>query len=444
MFQFYRSLYLQPRFFAVMITLTVVFAFGASFAPLFLIGQVSVFAIAVFFVLDILMLYQKKSGIAGQRISPERLSNGDENEIRIFLENTYPFSIHLKVVDEIPHQFQKRDLEFFLSLNSAESKFLNYSLRPVERGEYSFGGVNVFVSAIIGLVARRYIFSNDKMVPVYPSFLQMRKYELLAFTNRLSDYGLKKIRRIGHSMEFEKIREYVKGDDYRTINWKATARKNQLMVNQFQDEKSQHVYSVIDKGRLMKMPFEGLTLLDYSINASLVISNIALKKGDKPGLVTFSEKMNTLLPAESRATQISKIQEALYREKTNFLDSNFEMLNATLVRKLSQRSLILLYTNFESLQSLRRQMKYIKSVAASHLVVVIFFENTELKSLISEPAENTELIYQKTIAEKFAFEKRQIVKELKQHGIHSILTTPQQLTVNTINKYLELKARDFV
>src|SRR5581483_11180044 len=201
-------------------------------------------------------------------------------------------------------------------------------------------------------------------------------------------------------------RDYVKGDDYRTVNWKATARRNQLMVNQYQDEKSQHVYSVIDMGRLMKMPFEQMSLLDYSINAALVISNIAIKKGDKPGLVTFAEKIHSILPAESRGTQMSKIQEALYREKTGFLDSNFEMLNAALVSKLSQRSLILLYTNFESLQSMRRQLKYMRSIASKHLVVVIFFENTELKSLITQHAKNTEVIYQKTIAEKFAFEKR--------------------------------------
>jgi uncharacterized protein (DUF58 family) len=248
----------------------------------------------------------------------------------------------------------------------------------------------VFATSVIGLVSRRFVFSADKMVPVYPSFLQMRKYELLAISNRLSDYGLKKIRRIGHSMEFEKIREYVQGDDYRTVNWKATARKNQLMVNQFQDEKSQHVYSIIDKSRLMKMPFEGMTLLDYSINAALVISNIALKKGDKPGLISFSEKINSLVPAESRATQMHKIQEALYREQTQFLDANFELLNATLVRKLQQRSLVLLYTNFESLQGMHRQLKYLKSIAARHVVVVIFFENTELKDLIKDAAPDTE------------------------------------------------------
>ncbi|MBP6731885.1 MAG: DUF58 domain-containing protein [Chitinophagales bacterium] len=442
--EFFRAIFLQKRLFAILAGLVVLFALSAAVKGLFVIAQVLFFVVLLVTLVETLMLFGKKSGIVGTRLTPERLSNGDENELNIYIENNFSFGVNLKVIDEIPHQFQRRDLSFFTTLSPGTNKKISYSLKPVERGEYSFGGVNVFATSVIGLVSRRFIFSADKMVPVYPSFLQMRKYELLAISNRLSDYGLKKIRRIGHSMEFEKIREYVQGDDYRTVNWKATARKNQLMVNQFQDEKSQHVYSIIDKSRLMKMPFEGMTLLDYSINAALVISNIALKKGDKPGLISFSEKINSLVPAESRATQMNKIQEALYREQTRFLDANFELLNATLVRKLQQRSLVLLYTNFESLQGMHRQLKYLKSIAARHVVVVIFFENTELKDLIKDAAPDTEGIYQKTIAEKFAFEKRQIVKELKQHGIYSILTPPQQLTVNTINKYLELKARDLI
>ncbi len=442
--EFFRTIFLQKRLFAILAGLVVLFTLSAAVKGLFVIAQVLFFVVLLVTLVETLMLFGKKSGIVGTRLTPERLSNGDDNELNIYIENNFSFGVNLRVIDEIPHQFQRRDLLFFTTLSPGTNKKISYSLKPVERGEYSFGGVNVFATSVIGLVSRRFVFSADKMVPVYPSFLQMRKYELLAISNRLSDYGLKKIRRIGHSMEFEKIREYVQGDDYRTVNWKATARKNQLMVNQFQDEKSQHVYSIIDKSRLMKMPFEGMTLLDYSINAALVISNIALKKGDKPGLVSFSEKINSLVPAESRATQMNKIQEALYREQTRFLDANFELLNATVVRKLQQRSLVLLYTNFESLQGMHRQLKYLKSIAARHVVVVIFFENTELKDLIKDAAPDTEGIYQKTIAEKFAFEKRQIVKELKQHGIYSILTPPQQLTVNTINKYLELKARDLI
>lgn len=444
MIRFLRSLYLRPRLYIALGVIVVCFCVSASVPVFFFASQCLLAAFAITVLLDILLLYQRRQGIYGTRVPPDRLSNGDENEIKIFLENHYPFAISLDVIDEIPHQFQRRDVLFYAQVPSGQERTVSYHLRPVERGEYSFGGVNVYAYTFLGLVSRRYIFDAQKTVAVYPSFLQMRKYELLAFSNRLSDYGLKKIRRIGHSMEFEKIREYVKGDDYRTVNWKATARKNLLMVNQFQDEKSQHVYCVVDKGRLMKMPFEKMTLLDYAINASLVISNIALKKGDKPGLVTFSQKVNALLPADSRGAQISKIQEALYREKTNFLDSNFELLSATILQKISQRSLILLYTNFESLQGMHRQLKYMRSLAANHLVVAIFFENTELRDFIEHPARDTEEIYQKAIAEKFAYEKRQIIKELKVHGIHSVLTPPEQLTVNTINKYLELKARDLI
>jgi uncharacterized protein (DUF58 family) len=272
----------------------------------------------------------------------------------------------------------------------------------------------------------------------------MKKYELMAISDRLTEAGVKRIRRVGHSMEFDHIKDYVRGDDYRTINWKATARKTRLMVNHFDDEKSQQVYSVIDIGRVMKMPFEGMSLLDYAINSSLVISSIAMHKQDKAGIVTFSNKVSNILPADRQARQMQNILEILYNQKTDFLESDFEILTSTILQKISHRSLILLYTNFESLNALQRQLAYLRRLSRAHLVIVIFFINTELFSLIDKPAKNVEEIYHKTIAEKFAFEKRLIVKELARYSIQSILTTPQNLSVNTINKYLELKARGLI
>jgi uncharacterized protein (DUF58 family) len=242
-------------------------------------------------------------------------------------------------------------------------------------------------------------------------------------------------------MEFEQIKEYVLGDDLRTINWKATAKRNQLMVNQFQDEKSQPVYSIIDKGRTMKMPFNGLTLVDYAINSSLVISNIALKKQDKAGIFTFSKKVENRVVAERRTSQMNLILETLYNVNTNYKESDFGRLYADIKRNITHRSLLLLYTNFETLDSLNRQLPYLKGLAKSHLLVVIFFKNTELNELINNKAKTIQDAYDKVIAEKFAFEKRLIVNELKKYGIYSILTTPENLTVDTINKYLEIKAR---
>ena len=279
------------------------------------------------------------------------------------------------------------------------------------------------------------------MVPVYPSFIQMQKYDFLAIGNHLTQIGLKKIRRIGHTSEFEQIKNYVVGDDYRTINWKATAKQAQLMVNQFQDEKSQPIYSIIDTGRVMKMPFNGLKLLDYSINSALAFSNVALKKHDKVGLLTFSKNIEHFLPAIHKMTYLNTILEALYSINTQFNDSDYGLLYAQLKRKVTHRSLLLLYTNFEHISALKRQLPYLQAISKKHMLVVILFENTELETLITAKAEDIQSIYHKTIAEKFAYEKRLMVKELQKHGIQSILTAPEELTINTINKYLEIKAR---
>lgn len=254
-------------------------------------------------------------------------------------------------------------------------------------------------------------------------------------------YGVKKIRRLGHTMEFEQIKEYVQGDDIRTVNWKATAKKNQLMVNQFQDEKSQSVYSIIDKGRVMKMPFDGLSLLDYAINSSLIISNVALRKQDKAGVFTFSKKVENTVLAQRRNNQMNLILETLYSINTNYFESDFGRLYSDIKKNINQRSLLFLYTNFETMDSLNRQMGYLRAIAKNHLLVLVFFKNTQLDNLIEQPATNIQQIYDKTIAEKFAFEKRLISNELKKYGILSILTTPQNLTINTINKYLEIKSR---
>jgi uncharacterized protein (DUF58 family) len=439
-----RTLYLNNRIFVIVGAVVAAFILTFVLETPLLIPQIVFYFFLAALSTDLLLLYRVRRGLNGNRISADRLSNGDDNEIVIHLENFYTFAVSVRIFDEIPHQFQRRDLQFNAVLGPGENRVIKYSLRPVRRGEYSFGAVNVIASSPLKLFARRFRFSGDKVVPVYPSYLQMRKYELLAINNRLVDVGIKKIRKIGQNQEFELIKEYVSGDDIRTINWKATARKSRLMVNQFQDERSQQVYSLIDKGRVMQMPFAGMSLLDYAINACLVISNIAVKKFDKAGLVTFQDKIGTTLPAGRKNNQMALIQETLYHQKTAYRESDFSRLHTHIRAKINQRSLLLLFTNFESLFAMERQLPYLKSIARRHLLVVIFFENTELESLLEMHADTLREIYHKAIAEKFSFDKKLIVKELNRHGIQTILTTPQQLTVNTINKYLELKARNLI
>ncbi len=443
------SYYISPLFFTsrwYAAFIAVVILFVCRFFLLWL-GIIPYFALATLIILaalDYYFLFCTKKGLHGRRTHADRFSNGDDNAVQITIESRYLFSVAIEVIDEIPVQFQRRDILFKALAKANQIVVINYELRPVKRGAYHFGTINVFVSTAIGLVSRRYKFEQPAEVPVYPSYIQMRKYQLMAISNRLTEMGVKKVRKIGHSMEFEQVKEYVNGDDYRTLNWKATARKGSLMVNSFTDEKSQPVYCAIDKGRAMKMPFEGMSLLDYAINASLVLCNVALGKQDKAGLATFSEKAGVFLQANRTSTQMQLILETLYNQKTRYLESNFEQLYSTIRRKINQRSLIVLFTNFESLTGMLRHLPYLRKIASHHLLLTVFFENTELRSVVTSATNDVEDVYIKTVAEKFAYEKRLIAKELQQYGILTVLTAPKDLTVNTINKYLELKSRQLI
>ena len=438
-----KKLYIEGNFFYALASIVVLFIISFFYYPFFNVAKVLLLALVVFMLLDILVLFLVKKGISARRILPEKLSNGDENPIEIHIKNYYTFSVFTKIIDEIPFQFQKRDFLIEKKLKINEDKAFTYNLRPTERGEYAFGKLIINVQSPLRFVSRRFDFSENEILPTYPSFIQLRKFDLIALAYR-NEFGLKKVRRIGHTMEFEQIKEYVLGDDIRTINWKATAKRNQLMVNQFQDEKSQPIYSVIDKGRVMKMPFDGLSLLDYAINATLVMSSITLKKQDKAGMFCFSKKVENRVVAERRTSQMNLILETLYNIKTDFHESDYSKLYADIKRNINHRSLLFLYTNFETLDGLERQLPYLQAIAKQHVLVTIFFENTALEELISKPATTIPDIYNKTIAEKFSYEKRLIVKELESRGVYAILTKPENLTINVINKYLEFKARGIV
>lgn len=442
--RFFKSLFISLPFYLALGIIAIVYVLGYFFVPFSAISNLLLISFAVLSVVDIALLYGPNSGFSGSRISPQRLSNGDDNLIRISIKSGYRIKINARIIDEVPIQFQIRDFLIQEQFLAYQEHSFSYNLRPVNRGLYSFDDLLVYAATRIGFFSRRFQIRASQDVPVYPSYIQMRKFEMYAISNRLTDLGVKRIRRLGHTMEFDQIKEYVRGDDIRSINWKATARSNQLMVNQYQDERSQQIINVIDLGRVMKMPFDGLQLLEYAINTSLVLSNIAVLKEDKAGLLTFSNNKFTAVPPEKKRTHVRSIQHALYNVETNFMESDYDKLLIGLKQHVKQRSLILLYTNFEALSSMQRQLAYLKRIAKDHLLVTIFFENTEVNELIKRESKTVGDIYLKTIAEKFNFEKRQIVKSLNREGIQTILTPPKELSINAINKYLELKARALI
>ncbi len=437
------DLFVTQRFYVVMGACVVAYIFCYFFSGFYALVNIIFLVFCLLFLVDYIFLFVVfKAPFAKRRVA-DRLSNGEVNNVSIAITNQMPFTLDVQVIDEVPLQMQERN--FFIRKKIAPQKTLEikYTITPAERGNYEFGNIIIFFQSQLRFVQKRETTQARESVKVYPSFINVGKYRLMAHST-INEQGNKRLRKIGQSMEFEQIKDYVGGDDIRTINWKATARKGTLMVNNYTDEKSQQVYCIIDKGRLMKMPFYGLSLLDYAINATLALTNICLQKQDRIGMLSFSNKMGSIIAADRKLIQREKIMQVLYKENTAFLESDYEMLYTQIRNKIKQRSLLILFTNFESLNGLQRQLGYLRSIAKHHLLLVVFFENTELAKLSVSRAETIQDIYVKTIAEKLAFEKRLVVKELLKYGILSILSAPQNLTIFTINKYLQLKAKQLI
>lgn len=436
-------MFFTKRFFYIFTCLTILLGLGYVYPLVFSLSKILWGLLLSVTIIDFVLLYHRK-GINADRHCRDRFSNGDPNRVNIRLENSYPFTVESTIIDEAPPIFQRRDISYVLSIAAKDEAQLNYDLVPVKRGVYSFGKIRCFVRTKVCLVERRFSEGKPIDVKVYPSYLMLNQYELMAMSNQITELGMKRIRRVGNNTEFEQIKDYVPGDDYRKINWKATARRSHLMVNVFINERSQQIVSVIDKGRVMQQSFAGMTFLDYSINASLVLSYIAMHREDKAGLVTFSNDIDTFIAPTRRRGQMQNILDSLYNQRSNFVETDFSNLCLNLRQQLTKRSLIVLYTNFTTMTALNRQINYLRLLSKWHRVVVVFFRDTELEDYAKSEKKTTEDYYRHVIADKIENEKKLMAARLQQYGIYCILTKPEDLSVNVINKYLELKHRQLI
>jgi uncharacterized protein (DUF58 family) len=437
----WRSIHLTPRFFVVASVIVLVTGLGMLWSGFAWLGVLMLAAVLVLLLVEAAILWSPSQGVSAVRIVPAMFSLSDENEVRIELQSSASVKLKCDLFDETPFQFQQRDFHAKFDLEPNKPLLLKYTVAPKTRGSYQFGNINVLCSVLLGLIERRRLLGASAVAKVYPSIIQMKKYELQAFAKLNAPGGIRKLRRLGHSYEFDQIKYYTVGDDVRSINWKATGRRGELMVNQYEDERSQQVITIIDKSRSMHMPFNGLSLLDYSINTSLVISNIALKKHDKVGLITYSHRIGSTLPAEKGEKQLKKILESLYREKPQSFEADYDLLYRAVKNLAKVRSLIFLYLNFESSYAMERALDVLHRISKNHLLVVVIFENTELEAFARKNNEYVSDIYAQAVAQKLLMDKKQLVSKLRKYGIQTILSKPEELSINTVNKYLELKSK---
>jgi uncharacterized protein (DUF58 family) len=437
-----KPFFLTQRVYKGLVGIITLLVLSAVFSSLYYVSLVIFIIFVLILIYDGYTVKHLAMNVEGSRNVDEKLSLGDDQHIAYILLNKNDTRVEIEVIDELPEQMQQRDKIATLILEKNANRKLVHQIKPLLRGIYQFGSLYGFISTTnFSLVKYKKHLSADKSIKVYPSIIQMKKFALQIFSQTASFYGIRKVRTIGENDEFEHIRNYVVGDNMKAINWKATSRKGELLVNQYQDSRSQMVYSILDKGRAMEMPFEGLALLDYAINSCLVISNIVLQKYDKAGLITFSNTIDSMTKAEANLNQLEIISQALYSQQTAFKEPNFELLYFTIRKSISKRSILFLYTNFEDKYDLERNLHYLKLINRQHLLIVISFINSEIENTAYQEAADHSGIYIKTIAQSTIVEKEIIMKEIKNAGIQVILTKPEDLSIMVINKYLEIKAK---
>lgn len=408
-------------------------------------GQGLLTALLLWYAVSVMLLSGNGKAFSGERKHQKYLSLGDENKIELSFNNPFSYPIDVEIIDELPFEFQERNFSIRTRVDPGNLAVLNYVLVPKSRGAYHFGNTNLFITFRYALAVRKWVLRHPTALKVYPSVMQMRKFQLKVMSRISRFEGQKQIRRMGQSYEFEQIGNYTEGDDYRHINWKATSRSiGVLKVNRFEDEKSQPVYCLIDRSRNMKMPFGGLSLLDYAINASLVISNTALIKSDKAGLISFDHAIGSVIKTENKPGQLNRILNALYAEQQSDLEADYELIYGYINQHIKQRSLIFLFANFETTHNLKRVLPLLRKINHRHLLVAVVFQNSEILDRMQQEPQSLEAMYSEVIAEKFIYQKTLIVKEMRLAGIKTMLTRPEDLTIQSVNQYLEIKSSGLI
>ena len=442
---FLKSFYLTKTAFATLGLCIGLFSFGLLNDIFFLLGKILFFMLWIFVIVEIFALYGKQNPLRIERKLSVRLSNGDTNFVSLKIINSFNFNLYATIIEDLPEQFQIRQWEKSTEvIKNAVTEF-KYSVEPKVRGIYLWQNCYILYKIYpYSLVSRREIFEFHQEVACYPSFEQFNKIPVKAIVSNFHESSQNSIRKIGQSLEFEQIKEYSSEDDYRHINWKASAKRGQLMLNQYQDERSQDIYCVLDLGRSMKMPFHQQTLLDYAINASLALSKAVITMQDKAGVLGLSHHKCEFLSAKKDFKQFGKINDMLYNLQTEFLEAHYELLYKFVRVNIKQRSLLVIFTNFDSVNSLHRQMPYLKALAKYHLLLVVFFENTEVVNMVKEQATDLKDIYTKTIGQSILSQNRLIVKELHKFGIQSLLIQPEKLSLEVINKFVQIKKKQLI
>lgn len=381
-------------------------------------------------------------GLGAFRQSQEHLSLGAPNSIEVVVSNTSRVPWRVRITDDPPPAFAlKGSRKGARRVPGPGTAGITYQVVPAARGNYAFGDIYLRAVGILGLGMRQFKVAAACNVRVYPNLLGMRDYDILLRKGRLQEVGLKPARIIGSGTEFETLREYVPGDDFRRINWPATARRGKPMMNEYDTDRSQNIILALDAGRMMTVNVGGLTKMDHAVNSALMLGYVATLHGDRVGLLVFADEVMTFLPPGRGRTQLNRIIEALYQVRPAVSEPDYYGALRFLAIHNRKRSLMCIFTDVADEESSGALARGVLAIQPVHLPLCISVADPEIHQMVTRPIRESQDAYEKAVACEIEEDRAMVARRMRQMGVAYIDALPGQLTAAAVNKYLEIKAR---
>ena len=372
-------------------------------------------------------------------------SQGKKQEVEIELINRSRLSCSLEVKDDLPQSYIAEPDKFVTRIDGLSRTSFSYDFVCNQRGQSQLECVHLLVNSPIGFWKAFYQVPFESTVNVYPDMKQIAEYDLLARTNRLSLLGMRRSRKIGQDNEFERLRDYSQDDNYKHMDWHATARRRKLTVRDFQANQSQRIIFMVDCGRMMTGTDGDISLLDHSLNAMLMLSYVALRQGDSVGMISFSDRVHNYTPAKSGVKHINRLLHATYNQHANFVESRYDDAFLYLKTHCLKRSLVVLVTNVIDEINSHQIRQYLGSLTGRHLPLGVLLRDREVFDAVEEyesnPNPGSKAIFEAAAATDVLGWRHQVVRDLRHQGVLAMDLFPEQLTSELVNQYLEIKAR---
>jgi len=374
----------------------------------------------------------------------EQLSLGVSNPVRIKIFNPGPFWLSARLRDEAPVQFETSGHTANLRLPPRTETIYTYQVTPNRRGDYAFGDLNLRLGGPLGLVIRQIRVAQACAVKVYPNLRQVKEFDLMARRGRLSEAGVHWTRMRGHGTAFESLRDYQPDDDYRRIDWKATARRAKLIVQDYETERSQNVLLLLDLGRLMTGEHQGMSKLDYAVNAALMLAYVAALNGDRVGLLCFSSTVESYQPPKRGKQQVLRILAQLYAVQPKLVEPDYALALQYLSLHARKRALIIVLTDVVDTHVSAELVVRLRALAPAHLPLCVTMRDASLAALAEQEPRDLDKAFQRALAVKTLAEREEALAQLRNGGVLVLDTRPEDLSVSLVNRYLQVKARSLL